>query len=151
MNLLTKNGLLRKVGVLLVGGLVAFFWWSGMFYLVFYILGLYAAVYIVSLIFRTTAILTAIIGIGGFILYAASAIVGLYLFFLVLQTMFTVSFFTGLFQLTLLGIFGGLLYFIPVAIGFVLGYPLIFMFQDIEKRFEKEVPGIIEAEYTENE
>lgn len=135
---LKKKGILRGIGIILVGGLVILFWWLGWFYIVFYLLGLYGAVYIVSYLFKTTAIISFLLGIGGFVLYAISAVVGLYLLYSVLQIMFTGSFLFGLLLLFLLGTFGALLYFIPMAIGLVLGYPLIFMSEDIEKRFHTE-------------
>jgi len=135
---LKKKGILRSIGIVLVGGLVILFWWLGWFYIVFYILGLYGAVYIISYLFKTTAIISFLLGIGGFVLYAISAVVGLYLLYSVLQIMFTGSFLFGLLLLFLLGTFGALLYFIPMAIGLVLGYPLIFMSEDIEKRFHSE-------------
>ena len=135
---LKKKGILRGIGIVSVGGLVILFWWLGGFYVVFYILGLYGAVYIVSYLFKTTAIISFLLVIGGFVLYAISAVVGLYLLYSVLQIMFTRSFLFGLLLLFLLGTFGALLYFIPMEIGLVLGYPLIFMSEDIEKRFHTE-------------
>lgn len=135
---LKKKGILKGVGIVLVGGLVILFWWLGWFSAVFYILGLYGAVYIVSYLFKTTAIITFLFSMGGFFLYAISAVGGFYLLYLILQIMFTGRLFFGLLLLFLSGIFGWLFYFIPMAIGLVLGYPLIFMSEDIEKRFHTE-------------
>jgi len=139
---LKKKTILRNIGIVLMGGLVILFWWLGWFYIVFYILGLYGAVYIISYLFKTTAIINFLLGIGWFVLYAISVVIGLYLLYSVLQIMFTGSFLFGLLLLFLLGTFGALLYFIPMAIGFVLGYPLIFMSEDIEKRFYYESVSI---------
>lgn len=141
---LQNKGLWRGVGIFLVGTLVVASWWTGWFQFIFYILGLYGAVYLVSYLFRTTAIISAMLFIGGGILYIASALVGLYLLFNVLSIMFTESFFYGLLLIILLGTFGSLLYFIPMAIGMVLGYPLMFMSEDIEKRFHKSEYKVID-------
>lgn len=135
---LKNKTVLKNIGIVLVGGLTIVFWWIGWFYIIFYILGLYAAVYIVSYIFKTTAIINFLLVAGGVILYVISALVGLYLLYIILRIMFIESFFYGLLFLALLGVFGSLLYFIPIAIGLVLGYPLIFMSEDIEKRFSKK-------------
>lgn len=135
LNSLKNKKFWRGVGIVLVGALVLGSWWFGWFQIVFYILGLYAAVYIVSYIFKTTGIITFLLSAGGLILYAVSAIVGLYFLYVILTIMFTESFLYGLLLLVLLSIFGSLLYFIPMAIGLVLGYPLMWMLEDIEKRF----------------
>lgn len=127
--------ILKNVGIFIVGGLVILAWWLGWFSVIFYILGLYGAVYVVSYIFKTTAVINFLLGIGGFILYSASFVIGLFLLYTVLRIMFTGNFFFGLILFFALGTFGALLYFIPMAIGIVLGYPLIFMSEDIEKRF----------------
>lgn len=123
----------RWVGIVLVGDLVFISWWVGWFEIVFYVLGLYAAVYIVSYIFKTTAIISLLLTVGGIILYLGSALLGLYLFWIILTVMFTGNFFLGLLFLFLLGTFGS---FVPMAIGLALGYPLVFMSEDIEKRFQ---------------
>jgi hypothetical protein len=145
---LKEKGILRGIGILLVGGLVLFSWWTGLFYIVFYVLGLYGVIYIVSYIFRTTAIISLLITLGGLFLYAISAVTALYLLYFILQIMFTGSFLLGLLLLFLFGVLGAVLYFIPMAIGLVLGYPLLFMHEDIEKRFNTEHKKIEEYEYT---
>jgi len=122
----------RGVGIALVGGLVLISWWVGLFEIVFYVLGLYAAVYIVSYVFKTTAVISFLLTVGGIVLYVGSALLGLYLLWIILTMMFTGSFFLGLLFLFLLGTFGS---FVPMAIGMALGYPLIFISEDIEKRF----------------
>jgi ABC-type transport system involved in multi-copper enzyme maturation permease subunit len=132
----------RKVGIVIVGGLALLAWWLGWFSIVFYILGLYAAVYIVSYVFRTTAIASFMVAVGGFVLYAAVTLWGLYLLFSVLTIMFTESFLWGLGLLFLLSMFGGLLYFIPMAVGLVLGYPLFFIIEDIEEKFGEKIEVI---------
>jgi hypothetical protein len=129
-----KQSTLKNLGIVLAGGLVILSWWLGWFYIIFYLLGLYAAVYIVSYAFRTTAIITFLLSVGGVILYVASFIVGIYLLYLILKIIFTGTLWYGLLLLFILGIFGGILQFIPMAIGYVLAYPLIFMSEDIEKR-----------------
>ncbi|MFH1455091.1 MAG: hypothetical protein ABIF22_02105 [bacterium] len=154
----SKNkGILRSVGIVIVGSSVVLFWWFGWFNIIFYILGLYAAIYIVSYLFKTTSIIAVLISIGGFALYAISAIIGLYFLYFVLHTMFNGSFWFGLLLLILLGTLGRLLLFVPVAVGLVLGYPLLFMSEDIEKRFTSknicddntEQKEIIEIDVTE--
>lgn len=147
LNKLKEKGILRGIGILLVGGLVLFSWWIGLFYIVFYVLGLYG-LYIVSYIFKTTAIISSLITLGGLFLYAVSAVTALYLLYFILQIMFTGSFLLGLLLLFLFGVLGAVLYFIPMAIGLVLGYPLLFMHEDIEKRFSTEHKKIEEYEYT---
>jgi hypothetical protein len=139
---------LRSIGTIVVGGFALFAWWAGWFSVIFYILGLYAAIYIISYVFRTTSIATFLISVGGFILYLIVTIWGLYLLFNVLSIMFTESFLWGLGLLILLSMFGGLLYFIPMAVGLVLGYPLFFIIEDMERRFgEKRDSGAVEVEY----
>lgn len=136
---LKNKDTLRGLGIFVVGGLVILFWWIGWFQIIFYLLGLYGAVYIVSYMFKTTAVIGFLLAVGGFVLYVVSAIIGLYWFYQVLQIMFTENFFWGLILLVLLGTFGPLLYYIPIAIGLVIGYPLMFMSEDIEKRFQEDV------------
>src|SRR3989344_112754 len=144
---LKESGLPRKVGILLVGGLIIVSWWLGWFYVVFYVLGLYAAVYVISYLFKTTVVAGFLMMVGGFILYVASGVIGLYWLYLILNIMFTGSFFYGLLLLVLLGTFGQLLYFIPMAIGLALGFPLIFISNDIEERFSRGNQKIRDAEH----
>lgn len=139
---LQNENLWRRIGIVIVGGLAIWAWLTGWFPIIFYFLGLYAAIYIVSYTFKTTAIATFLISIGGIILYFLVTVAGLYLLYSVLTIMFTESFLYGLLLLVLLSIFGGLLYFIPMAVGFVLGYPLFFIIEDIEKRFEDKLEVI---------
>ncbi len=148
LNKLKEKGILKGIGILLVGGLVLFSWWIGLFYIVFYVLGLYGAIYIVSYIFKTTAIINLLITLGGLFSYAISVVTALYLLYLILQIMFTGSFLFGLLLLFLFGVLGAVLYFIPMAVGLVLGYPLLFMHEDIEKRFSAEYKKIEEYEYS---
>ncbi len=121
-------------GIVIVGGLVILSWWLGWFSIIFYILGLYASVYIVSYVFKTTSIINFLIGSGVVVLNIISLIVGLYFMYIALQIMFTESFWRGFLYLGLFGLFARFLALIPVAVGLVLGYPLFFMSEDIEKR-----------------
>jgi len=124
-------------------------WWAGWFQIVFYILGLYAAVYIISYLFRTTAVIGFLLAIGGTILYIGSLLLGLYLLWQILTMMFTGSFLLGFLFLLLLGAFGS---FVPMAVGMTLGYPLLFISEDIERRFPSvESPQPKKVEFTEIE
>jgi hypothetical protein len=127
--------ILKNIGIFIVGGLVILSWWLGWFSIIFYLLGLYGAVYVVSYIFKTSTVANFLLVVGGFILYAVCSIIGLYILFLILQMMFTGSFWLGLLYFAILGMFGSFLNLIPMAIGLILGYPLIFISEDIEKRF----------------
>jgi len=144
----------RGVGIILISGLVLTSWWIGFFEIIFYVLGLYVAVYVISYIFKTTAVISFLLTIGGIILYVGSVVIGLYLLWNILTVMFTSSFFLGALFLLLLGVFGS---FLPMTIGMTLGYPLIFMSEDIERRFhsvslsQSEDYKIIDSEDKEEE
>ena len=77
--------------------------------------------------------------VGMILIYIISAVAALYIIYLILQIMFEGHFIKGLIFFILAATFGPLLYFIPTAIGFVLGYPLTFMSDDLEKRFNKDI------------
>ena len=91
--------------------------------------------YVVSYIFKTTAIINFLLFVGGFILYAIITLGTLYLLYIILRIMFGENFWNGLILLIILGVVGPFLRFVPMALGLVLSYPLVFMSQDIETRF----------------
>jgi hypothetical protein len=139
--------LLKTIGLILVAGIIIITWWTGWFSFIFYLLGLYTAVYIVSYLFKTTSVISFMLSVGGILLYAVSGIIFLYLLYIVLSMIFNGGFVLGLIIFFLLSIFGGLLQLIPISIGLILGYPLIFMLEDLEKKFA--LNNHIETEYKE--
>jgi hypothetical protein len=125
---------LKIIGISVIVILVVISWFLGFFGIVFYILGFYAALYFLSLLFKTTAIIDTIMVIGGIILYIGFGLLGLFLLYLVLRFMFERSFFLGL-----------LLFFIGIPLAetlfygimMALGMPLYYFRDQLEKKFSQ--------------
>lgn len=134
----TKN-IFKTIGIIVTTLLVGVAWYFGFFGIIFYLFGFYAVLYFLSLIFKTTIIINWILGAGAFLLYALMGIWMLWLFYQALTIMFTENFFWGLLILFIgIPIAQMILYAIGMGVGFVLGYPLIWFSEDLEKRFNKE-------------
>ena len=145
----TKS-IFKAIGIIVVALLIFLAWFFGYFQIIFYLFGFYAVMYFISLIFKTTTIINTILGIGGFLLWGLLSIAGLGLLYLALKIMFTESLFLGLLILFFgLPIAEMILYGIALGLGFVLGYPLIWFSEDLEKRFDKDI--ILSKEYGFNE
>jgi len=122
----------KVIGAIALVLLVVLSWLFGFFGFVFYILGFYAALYFLSLLFKTTAIIDTIMAIGGIILYLGFIVLGLFLLYLVLRYMFEVNFFIGL----LLLVFGlPLAQMLFYALMMVLGAPLIYFRDQLGEKF----------------
>ena len=144
-------GILKIVGIIATVLLVFIAWYSGFLPIIFYLFGLYAVLYFLSIIFKTTAIINTLLGAGMFLFYIWMTIWSLWLLYITLNIMFTESFFLGILLLIIgLPIAETILYGVGMGLGFVLGYPLIWFSDDLEKRFgEKE--KFISSEYMDNE
>lgn len=131
----------KNIGIIITVLLTFVAWYFGFFQIIFYILGFYAALYFISIIFKTTVIINTILGGGMFIFYIWTLIWSLWLLYIGLNIMFTESFFWGfVFLMIILPIAETILYGVAMGLGFVLGYPLIWFSDDLEKRFgEKRV------------
>lgn len=126
----------KIIGIAVLVLLVVVSWFFGFFGIIFYILGFYTALYFLSLIFKTTAILDTIMTIGGIILYIGFALGGLFLLYLVLRYMFEESFFVGL----LLLIFGlPLAEMLFYAFVMALGVPIIYFRSQLEEKFGEKI------------
>jgi MFS family permease len=122
----------KIIGIAVLTLLVVASWFFGFFEIVFYILGFYTALYFLSLLFKTTAIIDTILVIGGIILYLGFAVLGLFLLYLVLRYIFEENFFIGL----LLFIFGiPLVEMLFYALIMALGAPLIYFRSLLEEKF----------------
>ncbi|MCK4524858.1 MAG: hypothetical protein KAU07_00265 [Candidatus Andersenbacteria bacterium] len=141
----------KNIGIIITVLLTFIAWYFGFFQIIFYILGFYAALYFISIIFKTTVIISTILGGGIFLFYIWTAIWSLWLLYISLSVMFTESFFMGIILLVVvLPIAEMILYGIAIVLGFVLGYPLIWFSEDLEKRFgEKE--KLVSDKYINNE
>jgi len=134
----TTKGIFKTIGIIVTVLLVSVAWYYGFFEIIFYLFGFYTVLYFLSLVFKTTIIIDTILGIGIFILYALMGIWMLWLLYSALSIMFTESFFWGLLILIFgLPIAQMFLYGIGIGLGFVLGYPLIWFSEDLEKRFSE--------------
>ncbi len=130
MNQKTKN-IVKIIGIIVLVSLIVVSWFFGFFGIIFYLLGFYAALYFLSILFKTTAILDTIMTVGGIITYIGLAVLGLYLLYLTLNIMFTESFFWGLLLLFFgIPIAEGLLYALIMA----LGAPLFFFRNQVEEQ-----------------
>lgn len=122
---------LKIIGVVVLILFVVVSWFFGFFWIIFYILGFYTAIYFLSLLFKTTSIIDTIITIGGIILYVGYTVLGLFLLYLVLRHMFEKNFFIGL----LLLIFGiplaEILFYAFIA---ALGVPLLYFRNLLEEK-----------------
>lgn len=145
------TGILKIVGIVVAVLLVFIAWYSGFLPIIFYLFGLYAVLYFLSIIFKTTAIINTILGAGMFLFYIWMTIWSLWLLYITLSIMFTESFFLGIVLLIFgLPIAEMILYGVGMGLGFVFGYPLIWFSEDLEKRFgEKE--EFISGEHMNNE
>ena len=141
----------KNIGIIATVLLIFIVWYFGFFQIIFYILGFYAALYFISIIFRTTAIINTILGGGIFLFYIWIAVWSLWLLYISLNIMFTESFFIGIVLLIIvLPIAEMILYGIATGLGYILGYPLIWFSDDLENRFgEKE--KLIPSEYVDSE
>ena len=145
MNTIKKYA--KPLGIVLATIFVILAWSYGFLSGIFYLFGLYAAVYLLSILFKTTKILEFILGSGFILLYISVAILDLFLLYLALKFMFESSFFWG-FLIIIIGfpIITPLSYFLFMGIGFIIGSPLIYFLEDLEKRFvvEKEEVKVYE-------
>lgn len=134
----TEN-IFRIVGIIVVVLLTFIAWSFGFLSIIFYLFGLYAVLYFLSIIFKTTAIINTILGAGIFLFYIWMTIWSLWLLYVILSIMFTESFFLGIILLIFgLPIIEMILYGVGMGLGFVFGYPLIWFSEDLEKRFGEE-------------
>lgn len=134
----TMKSLLKVLGVITIVILIFLSWFFGFFSIVFYILGLYAALYFVSLLFKTTIIIDFILGAGIFILYVSVGISMLYWLYIILQYMFTENLILGFLLLVFgLPIIVTIQYALGFGVGAVLGGPLLWFRNDLEKRFKE--------------
>jgi len=135
----------RTIGLIAILGLMVWALQKGYFGVLFYVVGFYVALYIISLLFRTTALISFITGAGMLIFYPAMALIGLYLLYLVLKIMFTQNFFLG----AILLVFG-----LPVAeaivfaIAVALGVPLFWMRVTLSEKFSRRNDDVIDVSYT---
>ena len=146
----TKS-IFRIVGIIIAVLLTFIAWSLGFLSIIFYLFGLYAVLYFLSIIFKTTAIINTILSTGMFLFYIWMTVWSLWLLYITLNIMFTESFFLGIILLIFgLPIAEMILYGVAMGLGFVLGYPLIWFSDDLEKRFG-EKGEFISSEYTNNE
>lgn len=110
----------------------------GFLWIVFYVLGFYAALYFLSLMLRTTAIVNFVFGIGAVLAWIAIVVVDLFALYLTLRYMFEDNFLLGL-----LILFVGLpfLHFLLQSFLIALGAPFMWFMNDLEERFSKTEPA----------
>jgi hypothetical protein len=133
----------KAVGIIGIVLAIIAAWFFGFFAIVFYLLGLYAALYILSIIFKTTKILEWFMGAGGILMWLLMTVGGLFLAYLFLKIMFEGSFLLGLALLVFgLPIAEVLFYGILAA----LAMPLVWMTEDLERRFNNVTVKITETD-----
>lgn len=134
---------MKSIGAVVLALAVLYAWSIGFLGFIFYIFGFYVALYIISRLFRTAVILQFLVGAGAFLFYIIIAISLLWFGYFALKIMFEGSFFYGLLLLLVgLPIAQFLIYIIAGSVGFILGAPLLWMIQDLEKREEYIKPDL---------
>ncbi|MBV9159035.1 MAG: hypothetical protein JO019_00350 [Candidatus Kaiserbacteria bacterium] len=124
----------KAIGALILAVLALYLWYYGYLSGLFYLFGFYVVVYAISKIFKTTFILNLIVGLGGFLFYAIFIIGVLYNIYSALRIMFENSFLWGLLALVIGVPLGQLILYVVIGgIGMILGMPLFWMIEDVER------------------
>ena len=135
-----KNPIWKWIGLVVTSLLVVVAWYYGFFFIIFYLLGLYAALYFVSLLFKTTKIIGFILTVGIILTHLFVSLFYLYLLYLALKVMFTENFLFGL-----LAVLFGLPLVHAIVMGFLIALvsPLFWFQGDLEKRFETNTQSLL--------
>jgi hypothetical protein len=137
-----NNNLLKGFGLMFVSGGMLLLQANSWFSIMFYILGLYAAMYSASYISQTDAVVGFLTRMGIFLMrifWVVQASIYLCLLKEILTILFmgslgSGSFAWGVFSLLVFIRLHGLVNVIHVVVGLVLVYPLMLMNKDLEKQ-----------------
>lgn len=131
---LIQKSCLRILGLIFATIAIISLWYFGFLFFIFYILGLYFALYLISILFKTTSITSFLIGLGTFLLYVWFGIWYLFLLYLILKLTFEISF-LFIFSLLLTPVIHFFLLAIFLLVGIIIGGPLLLIHSDLERRF----------------
>jgi len=135
-----KSTKLKPIMIIGVTVLAIALWIYGFFGFIFYLLGLYAVIYLISRLFKTSSIPAIFLLIGGVSANLLLLAISLYWGFLAIYDIFHGHVWGGLLDLFILMpiIKLPLLYFVFYLISIIIGGPLFLMLMDLEERFGKK-------------
>ena len=122
----------RPIGIVVAVLLLIAAWVFGFLWMLFYVLGFYAALYFLSLAFKTESIVNWVLGAGALLAWVIGAIIDLFILYQTLRYMFEENFILGV--LFLIFIFP-LLQFLLYGFFGALAAPLLWFQHDLERRY----------------